>query len=61
MGILGSLLKKFSCKSSCKFNEQPCNMDLHRLSLDQFDLKYKDIEKLHRILSKRQRKNVTDI
>lgn len=59
---LGSLLKKLSCRSSCKFNEQTCDMDLQRLSLDQFELKYKDIEKLHRILSKRKRKNCnTDI
>jgi len=59
--MLGSLLKKFSCRSSCKFNEQMCDMDLQAMSLDQFDLKYKDILKIHRILSKRKRKNYTDI
>ena len=59
--MLGSLLKKFSCRSSCKFNEQLCNMDLQAMTLDQFDLKYKDMLKIHRILSKRKRKYCTDI
>ena len=61
-------MKLFSCKSSCKFNENVYDMDLHRTSLGDFDLKYKDIETIHRILSKRQKRRnliegkvVTDI
>jgi hypothetical protein len=43
-------------------------MDLHRTSLGEWELKYKDIERIHRILSKRQKRKeiiegkvVTDI
>ncbi len=61
MGLLKSCLKLFSCKSSCKFNENVYDMDLHTTRLDSFDLKYKDIETIHRILSKRQkRKNLIE-
>jgi len=56
MGLLKTCLKLFSCKSSCNFNEEVCDMDLHRTSLGDWDLKYKDIEKIHRILSKRQKR-----
>jgi len=48
-------MKLFSCKSTCSFNEEPVDLNLNRMSLNQFELKYKDLEKLHRILSKRKR------
>jgi len=46
----------FSCKSSCKFNDNVMDHDLNRHSLCDYELKYKDMEKIHRILSKRKRK-----
>ena len=55
MGLLKACMKLFSCRSSCAFNEEPIDLNLNRMSLNQFELKYKDVEKLHRILSKRKR------
>ena len=57
MGCLLKLLKKFSCKSSCMFNQEIMDMEIHKLSLDHFHLKYKDIEQIHKILRRRKRKN----
>jgi hypothetical protein len=55
MGIIKWLIQKFSCQSSCKFNieDQMFDMKLHTMSLENFDLKHKDILKIHRILNKR--------
>lgn len=57
MGCLMKILKKFSCKSSCMFNQEIMDMEIHKLSLDHFHLKYKDIEQIHKILRRRKRKN----
>ncbi len=56
MGFLKWLISKFSCKSSCRFNieDQVFDIDIHKLSLDNFDLKHKDILKIHKILHKRE-------
>ena len=56
MGLLKFCLSMFSCKSSCKFNDNLMDHDLNRHSLDDYELKYKDMEKIHRILSKRKRR-----
>ena len=58
MGILKGCLEKFSCKSSCMFNieNEVFNIDLNKLCLNDFNLKHKDILKIHKILHKRQRK-----
>jgi len=56
MGLLKTCLKLFSCKSSCKFNEGVIDYDFNRTCLEHFELKYKDMEKIHRILSKRKKK-----
>lgn len=56
MGLLKWCLSLFKCKSQCQFNDQPFDGDLNRLSLGDFELKYKDVEKIHRILSKRERR-----
>lgn len=55
MGILKFLAKMFSCKSECKFNDTRYVEEFQRATLDEFELKYKDVEKIHRILSKRRR------
>ena len=56
MGLLKTCLKLFSCKSSCNFNESILDHDLNSHSLGDYELKYKDMEKIHRILSKRKRR-----
>jgi len=55
MGLLKSCMKLFSCKSSCKFNEQYYDDEINRMSLSNFELKHKDIQTIHRILTKRKR------
>jgi len=59
MGLLKSCLKMFSCKSSCKFNDGVMDYDLNTHSLNDYELKYKDMEKIHRILSKRKKREVS--
>lgn len=56
MGFLKVILKLFSCKSSCMFNEQVFDMAHMDLSLKNYELKYKDIETIHKILNKRKQK-----
>ena len=58
MGIIKWFAEKFSCKSSCRFNieNQLFDLGLHNLSLVDFDLKHKDILKIHKILQKRELK-----
>ena len=58
MGLLKSCIKLFSCKSSCKFNDSVMDANLNSHSLCDYELKYKDMEKIHRILSKRKRREV---
>jgi len=55
MGFIKWVLKLFSCQSSCKFNEQMFDDKLNRMSLSDFELKHKDIQTIHRILTKRKR------
>ena len=56
MSLIKWILRLISCKSSCKFNEGVMDYEFNRASLDDFELKYKDIEKIHRILSKRKKR-----
>jgi len=56
MGFFKWCLKLFTCKSSCSFNEEMYNENLNRLSLNEFELKHKDIKTIHRILTKRKTK-----
>lgn len=55
MGLIKWIVDKFSCKSSCQFNieNEVFDFNLHKMSLDNFELKHKDILKIHRILNKR--------
>ena len=56
MGLLKTCLKLFSCKSSCNFNEGVLDYDLNTHRICDYELKYKDMEKIHRILSKRKKR-----
>ena len=55
MGLLSYVVKKFSCKSSCVYNanEEMFNRESMSLPLSQYELKFKDIKKIMRILNKR--------
>ena len=56
MGILKYILKKFSCKSSCMYNpnNEMFNRQSMSLPLSQYELKFKDIKKIMKILNKRE-------
>jgi len=66
MGLIKWFVEKFSCKSSCRFNiqEELFDFEIHKLSLSEFDLKHKDILKIHKILQKRDiniKRKISDI
>jgi len=55
MGLITKILKMFSCKSNCSFNNELFDMELHNCNLSHFELKHKDMQTIHRILTKRKR------
>jgi len=65
MSLIKKILKMFSCESSCKFNNQEFDYNLHCRPLCEFKLKNKDILTINKILSKRQIitniKNITEV
>jgi len=58
MTLFNKLLKLFSCKSECKFNDLEFDFTLSESKLSEFELKNKDIIIIHRILSKRNKKEI---
>ena len=56
MGLLKYILKKFSCNSSCTYNanDEIFNRESMSAPLSQYELKFKDIKKIMKILNKRQ-------
>ena len=56
MGLLKFILKKFSCNSSCVYNpnEEMFNRNSMSIPLSHYELKFKDIKKIMKILNKRQ-------
>ncbi len=55
MGLLGKILSMFSCKSNCSFNNEMFDVELQNCNLSHFELKHKDMQTIHRILTKRKR------
>ncbi len=55
MGLLKFIAKKFSCKSSCVYNpnDEYFNRESMSLPLSSFELKFKDVKKIMKILNKR--------
>ena len=55
MGLIKYILKKFSCKSSCMYNanDELFNRTSMSVPLSEYELKFKDIKKIMRILNKR--------
>lgn len=54
MGLLKWICKRFKCESSCMFNEEIFDIDKMNINLNNYQLKYKDIHKIHKILIKRK-------
>ena len=54
MGLFKYICNKFKCTSQCTFNNELFDIDLHKLSLSNFQLKNKDIITIHKILNKRK-------
>mgnify|MGYP003627559000 FL=1 len=60
MGLLKFILKKFSCNSSCVYNanDEMFNRESMSAPLSQYELKFKDIKKIMKILNKREHINI---
>jgi hypothetical protein len=56
MGLLKFILKKFSCSSSCMYNanDEMFNRESMSAPLSHYQLKFKDIKKIMKILNKRE-------
>ena len=67
MGLIKYVCSKFSCTSNCSFNNELFDVDLQKISLENFKLKHKDLMTIHKILNKREKielsnwKNTTEI
>ncbi len=57
MGFFKWMCKKFKCQSSCMFNDANYCDSIQHTKLSDYELKYKDIEAIHKILIKRRLKN----
>lgn len=56
MGLIKFLAKKFSCNSSCVYNanDEMFNRESMSIPLSSYELKFKDIKKIMKILNKRE-------
>ena len=54
--VLAKLCKHFKCNSACAYNNDLFDIDIHNLSMNQFELKNKDILRIQNILNKRELK-----
>jgi hypothetical protein len=55
MGLIKFICKHFSCKSSCTYNpnEEVFNRESLAIPLSHYELKFKDMKKVMKILNKR--------
>ena len=53
MGFLKSILKKFSCKSKCAFNQSDFDENIKRVDLTKYQLKISDLLRIEKIIKKR--------
>ena len=53
MGLILKILRKFSCKSKCAFNQGDFDQDLRRVDLTKYELKVSDLLRLQKIVKKR--------
>jgi len=60
MGLIKFICSKFTCKSTCTYNNQLFDSSHLSVPLDQFNLKMKDVKKILKILNKRDKIDVID-
>ena len=60
MGLIKFICSKFTCKSTCSYNNQLFDSSHLSVPLDQFNLKMKDVKKILKILNKRDKIDVID-
>ena len=53
MGLILKILRKFSCKSKCAFNQGDFDQDLRRVDLTKYQLKVSDLMRIEKIVTKR--------
>ena len=53
MGIIKNLLKKFSCKSKCAFNQEDFSDSIKSVDLSKYQLKVSDLMRIEKIIKKR--------
>jgi hypothetical protein len=58
MGLILKILRKFSCKSKCAFNQGDFSEDLRRVDLTKYELKVSDLMRLEKIIKKRPSVNM---
>ena len=63
MGLMKFIAKKFACKSSCMYNanDEVFNRESMSKPLSNYELKFKDIKKIMKILNKRETLNIKNI
>ena len=61
MGLLKWFCKRFICNSSCSYNNEIFCKESLNTRLDCYDLKFKDIKKIMKILNKRDLKDITNV
>tara|TARA_R110000823_G_scaffold181783_4_gene314092 strand:- start:654 stop:851 length:198 start_codon:yes stop_codon:yes gene_type:complete len=56
MGLIKFILKKFKCSSSCAYdpNNEMFNRQSLSVPLEDYELKFKDMKKIMKILNKRK-------
>jgi hypothetical protein len=60
MGLIKFICSKFTCKSTCSYNNEIFDSSHLSVPLEQFNLKMKDVKKILKILNKRDKIDVID-
>ncbi len=57
MSFFKYICKKFSCKSSCMYNKEPCVIPLNDINLKDYNLTFKDLIWINEIITNRSKKD----
>ena len=60
MGLIKFICSKFTCKSTCTYNNQLFDSSHLSVPLEQFNLKMKDVKRILKILNKREKNNIIE-
>ena len=58
MGLIKFICSKFTCKSTCSYNNEIFDSSHLSVPLEQFNLKMKDVKRILKILNKRDKIDV---